>query len=207
MEIHSAEITKVYKSDIILKKINKKLLMIRNYSVLALLILPILALACLKIFSGTELNGIYKNACNLYNPIYSPFVETGNMTFAWNYTFSNDINDFDLPIVSSDITVLEDGTIIAKVKESIMVKSVADGVVTKIEEKDGVKSVTIAYSNDLSVKYVNIDVLGVNEGNIVERGKQIGTAKIGEEMQFKAYMGDKQLNSFKIENNKIIWQN
>ncbi len=207
MEIHSAEIVKVYKSDITLTRYNKRYRRIRTYSLLFLLLVPVIALACIGIGSNGYLGNIYHNACNLYNPIYSPYIETSNMTFAWNYDFSEDVQDFDMPIVSSDYRVETDGTVVAKVKESIMVKSVADGVVVSVSQQDGVKSIKIAYSNDLTVEYINMDVLGVNEGNIVERGKQIGTAKLGDEIMFKAYLGNNQIKGFKIENNKLVWQN
>ena len=204
MELHNVQITKVYKNNIeyntLKKKVNKKL-----YSMLLLLMVPVLAMGCLRLYSETTLKDIYTNVCNLYNPIYSPYAETGNILFAGN--FEDNIIDLELPIISSVVKVEDDGTIVAMVKESILVKSVADGVVINLEVIDGVKCVKIMYSDSVSVEYINLDVIGVQEGNIVKRGKEIGTAKLGEEVKFKAYFNDKQIKGITIENNKIVWQN
>ncbi len=206
MAIHNVEITKLYKNDITQREQKKRKKGIRVYSLLLLLLVPVFAMVCLRLYSGTNINDLYMNVCNLYNPIYSPYSETGSITFAWNYTFDNSIEDFELPIISSDISIDKEGTVTAKVKESILVKSVADGVVDKIKSVDGVKVVRILYAEDLAVEYYNIDVLGVQQGNMVERGKEIGTAKLGESIQLRAYIGEKQVKGISIKNNKIVWQ-
>ncbi len=206
MTIHNVEITKVSKNDIVHRKV-KKHKKARLYSLLLILLIPVLAMGCLRLYSETTLRDIYTNVCNLYNPIYSPFAETSNIIFAWNYTFEESLQDFEMPIHSSEITLDDNGTITAKVKESILVKSVADGVVDSIEEVDGVKVVKILYADNIYVKYINLDVVGVVEGNVVGRGKEIGTAKLGSEVKFQAFVGDNQINNLKIINNKIVWQN
>jgi len=205
MAIQNVEITNIYKNDIIHKQA-KKFRKVKIYSILLLLIVPILAMGCLRLYSETSLKDIYTNVCNLYNPIYSPFAETSNIIFAWNYTFDDSITDLEMPIHSSEIRLDKDGTIVAKVKESILIKSVADGVVDSIEEIDGGKVVKILYTNDIYVKYINLDVVGVVQGNVVNRGKEIGTAKLGSEVKFQAFYKNNQINNFKIINNKIVWQ-
>ena len=206
MEIHSVEITSVQKNTILHKTLKKRR-GFKAYSFILLLLVPIMALSCLRLYSETAFNEITSSICASLNPIYSPYVQTGEIVFTWNYDFETIPVEFDLPIISSDIKLLEDGTVVAKVKESIMVKSVADGVVDKIEEINGEKKVTILYYDNLKVEYINLDVVGVLEGNIVEKGKEIGTAKLNEELKFKAYFNNVQVNNLKIENNKIVWQN
>ena len=202
--VHKVEITNLHKNSITYLERRKHKRKIKAYSFLILL-LPILAIVCLRFYSGNNINDIYMNVCNLYNPIYSPYSETGSITFA-GYTFVDNIEDFELPIVSSDIDIDDNGTVIAKIKESILVKSIADGVVERIYEQDGVNIVRILYGKDIAAEYHNIDVLGVNVGNIVEKGKEIGTAKIGDSIKLKIYLSDKQVKGLKIENNKIVWQ-
>ena len=203
MELHNVQITRIYKNTIeyktLRKRINKKL-----YSVLLLLLIPVLAMGCLRLYSETTLKEVYINVCNLYNPIYSPYAETGNILFAGNFTIN--LEDLDLPIISSDIKVDKQGTITAKVKESILVKSIADGVVKSIQTTDGVTVVSIAYADSIMIEYINLDVVGVQEGNIVKHGKEIGTARLGDEVSFKAFYNGSQIKNIKIINNKIVWQ-
>ncbi len=200
--IHYVEITNIKKNDINYHKANKR--GYRAYSFLLLLILPVFAMGCLRLYSTTTLSGIYSNVLRAYNPIYSPYSETSNIVFT---TSDDKVGDFELPIISSKTKIDQDGTVSAEVKESILIKSVADGVVDKIEDRDGVKVIVIRHGKDLRVEYINIDVAGVNVGNIVRAGKEIGTAKLGSTVSFKAYLANKQVKGFKIENNKLVWQN
>lgn len=206
MPIHNVEITNVYKNRDIEYRVLKQRYNKRIYSMIIMIVVPILVLGCIAIYSESSLKDIYHNVCNLYNPIYSPYAETGSITFAGAFDYENDYDDIEMPILSSDIRIDNDGTIIAKVKESILIKSVLDGVVESITESDGVKVVRIIYSDSIAVDYINLDVAGVNVGNIVKKGKEIGTAKLGSEVSFKVYYNNHQIDGIKIENNKLVWQ-
>jgi len=185
METHNVEITRLYKNNI-LQEVRKKHKPYNRYTtMLVLLLLPVFAMVCLRLCANTELKEVYMNVCNIYNPIYSPYSETGSITFAWNYVFDNEIEELNLPIISSNITIDNNGTIIAEVKESILVKSVADGVVDNIYDADGVNVVRIVHGNNLSVEYIGLDVLGVQVGNMVYAGKEIGTARLGDNILLK----------------------
>ncbi len=204
MSIHKAEITKVYPNSTkykIAKHVRAK-----AYSFLLLLLVPVLAVGCLRLSSEDTLKAINQSVCNIYNPIYSPYVETGQIVFTWNYDYNNLDLGFAMPINSSNISIDSDGTVSAVVKESIMVKSVADGVVDNISDINDIKIVKIMYGKDIYVEYINLDVVGVCVGNAVTKNQEIGTAKLGETVQFKAYFGGKQVKNLKIENNKIVWQ-
>ena len=205
MSIHQAEITKVYPNSA--KYRIGKHMRSKAYNFLLLLLVPVLAVGCLRLTTQDSLKSISQTVCNLYNPIYSPYVETGQIVFTWNYDFSQSDIGFSLPIHSSDITIDSDGTVSAVVKESVIIKSVADGVVDQIADQDGTNVVKIMYGKNIFVEYINIDILGVSVGNAVSTGQEIGTAKIGETVQFKAYYNNKQVSNLIIDNNKIVWQN
>ena len=67
--------------------------------------------------------------------------------------------------------------------------------------------VSILHGDNIRVDYIGLDVSGVQVGNMVEGGKEIGTAVVGSHVQFKAYVYDVQVKGFQIENNTIIWPN
>jgi len=205
MEIHSVEVISI-KKNTIEHRVLKSKWKVKTYSFVLLLLIPVLAFACLRLFGEANYNDMTNSICASLNPIYTPYVQTGEIVFTWNYQFDEFPVDFEMPIHSSDIKLDEGGTVTAKVKESIMVKSIADGVVDKVENIDGENIVTIVYYDNFKVEYINLDIVGVIEGNVVEKGKEIGTAKLNDEVRFKAYLNNEQIKNFKIENNKIVWQ-
>ena len=93
------------------------------------------------------------------------------------------------------------------VNNSIMVKATEGGVVEEVGTTlDGVKYIKLKHALDVHSVVENLDIVGVAEGDIIKKGQDIATAKVGESIVLKLYLGDSQITNIKINQSKIIWE-
>ena len=120
----------------------------------------------------------------------------------------NEKLNFSIPIVSSKVELLQDGTMNFVVVNSIMVKSIESGVVEEVASStDGVKYIKIRHNYNYVSVIANLDIVGVNMGEIVTKGKDIATAKLGEIVSLRIYVNGIQTSNIDISGSKIICQN
>jgi len=112
MEIHSVEVISI-KKNTIEHRVLKSKWKVKTYSFVLLLLIPVLAFACLRLFGEANYNDMTNSICASLNPIYTPYVQTGEIVFTWNYQFDEFPVDFEMPIHSSDIKLDEGGTVTA----------------------------------------------------------------------------------------------
>ena len=172
-------------------------------SICAFLIVAILL--CMSI----ETVGVMEVASSMYyvyNPVNSLYSDNSSLIFA-SATISQNNIDFSVPIVSSKSEVLTGGDMIFTVVNSIMVKSIENGIVEDIGvTNDGIKYIKIMHTMDICSYIENIDVVGVAKFDKVKKGQEIATAKLGENIKLKIIFKGEQLQNIKIQQSKIIWK-
>ncbi len=88
----------------------------------------------------------------------------------------------------------------------IMVIAPEDGVVTNISyTNSGEKFIEITHANDYVTRIVNVSICGCSVNEIVGKGKEIATAKVGEIVKLEILKNNLKLQNLKIEKNEILW--
>lgn len=136
------------------------------------------------------------------SPVNSLYNDNSDIIFT-----NNKIYDFVLPINGSIVSVQNDGNIMFDVVKSIMVMASEDGVVFQISSTlDGIKFIKIKHGDQLFSVIENVDIIGVSEGDIVKRGQDIATAKVGSSVTMRIIKNDIQITNITVNKSKIIWE-
>ena len=196
MENKKAILLNIKKNEIVIK-FKKK----RHYS--RLFVLPIIAILFCFSFNLFGMKNMGLTMSKIFNPVNSLYNDNSDVIFTGgNLT----INDFSVPLMGANYKI-ENGTIYFEVKSSIMVKSCGSGIVDEVGISiDGVKYIKIKHSEEIWSLYQNVDILGVQKDQIVKKGQDIATAKVGALVVFQMFNGDAKINNIKINSTKIIWE-
>lgn len=140
----------------------------------------------------------------VFNPVNSLYNDNSDVIFT-NGTIAN--NDFSLPILGSVIENNDD-EICFVVAKSIMVMAPSGGVVSECGQTlNGIKYIKIKHSNNIYSVIENVDIIGVEVSDIVKKGTDIATAKVGDIVVLKFFENDIQVSGLTITQSKISWQN
>lgn len=194
----------VYKHEIICKKRTRKTR--KNYLIYlsSIVIFLILSLS----FGGSELKQVVNSMAYIYNPVNSLYNDNSDIVFTNGSVLNVESLNFVVPIKSAEFDVLQNGTIIFKPVKSIMVTACESGVVDGVGvTNDGVKYIKIKHTADIYSLIENVDIVGVQENEIVKKGQDIATCKLGEKLTFQLFNGDIKLMNLQVDKSKIIWQN
>ena len=198
-----AEILSIKQNFILIGKKNKYYRHVAIPSICAFLIVTILL--CMSI----ETVGVMEVASSMsyvYNPVNSLYSDNSSLIFA-SATLSQTNMDFSVPIVSSKSEVLSGGDMIFTVVNSIMVKSIENGIIEDIGvTNDGIKYIKIMHSVDVCSYIENVDIVGVSRFDKVKKGQEIATAKLGDNIKLKIFFKGEQLQNIKIHQSKIVWK-
>ncbi len=196
-------LTKKQIKHIYLKVQNKK-----NYIVSCVLCF-VLIFSVLGFKSVSKLNGYVQICSKVYNPINPLFNESGGIVFA-SSKFSNasKINlKFITPIKSGVIELVE-GDVCFTIDSSIMVVAPEDGIIKEIGYlPNGEKYIEIMHAKNVTTKIENIYITGVVSGQVVAKGKDIATVKLGDVVKFSIYENDIKQTNITLNKNQVEWEN
>lgn len=159
---------------------------------------------CAMIFMSTFMltNINYKGLIN--NPVNSLYNDNSGVVFTDGYVLSEKLN-FSIPVITNNIEVLADGTINFNVVNTIMVRSIENGVVDYVgESADGVKCIKIVHNAEYYSIISNVDMFGVKKGDLITKGKNVATTKIGNIVSLRVYKNGLQLSNVEVVGSKIL---
>lgn len=175
------------------------------------LILPILTI-CL--FVGLFLSNNYislslkDSVVKVFDPVNSLYSDNSEAIFTSGDIIDKDETSVTIPIKGAGYEILSDGDIEFTVGNSIIVMACSSGKVDKIGVTlDGYKYIQIIHRNGLKSIVTNIEIVGVNEGDIIKSGQDIATARVGDKVRLSLFLNDIQITNLKISKSKIIWEN
>lgn len=157
-------------------------------------------------FGSSEIKNIGFSMSQIYNPVSSLYNDNSDVIFT-NGTITGEMLGFYVPIIAN-YEIDQSGTITFEISNSIMVKASEAGVIEDIGvTNNGIKYIKIKHSNNIYTLTENIDIIGVQRGEIVKRGQDIATASQGAKVYFQIYKDNKKIPNIKIESTKIVWEN
>lgn len=197
------EIIQVVKKEII----NKRTKGLRGVS-LAMSAVLMCCIVMILIIGRISINEIGSSMCYIYNPVNSLYSDNSGIVFAGVNAVSRDNLDFCIPIVGGVNSIDNSGAIVISVGQSIMVKACESGIVEDVGESlDGKKYVKILHCLDVCSIIENIDIVGVEKGDIVKRGQDIATAKENSQVRLWLKSDGEIIENIKINESKIVWEN
>ena len=156
---------------------------------------------------GVGVSQLCNSMCYIYNPVNSLYSDNSNIIFTNVNAINKEILDFVVPITGAESHITARGDIEFTITNSIMVKTIEGGVVEEVGTTiDGVKYIKILHSLDVYSLIENVDILGVSKGEIVKKGQDIATAKVGHVVVLKLFDGNTQINNLVIKHSKILWE-
>ena len=156
-------------------------------------------------FGDSGIRSMGVSMSKIYNPVNSLYSDNSDIVFT-NGTLSGENLSFFVPVVGN-YEIIGDGTVVFTIKNSIMVKSSESGIVKEIGiSNNGVKYIKIKHSENIWSLIENLDIVGVTENQVVKRGQDIATARVGESVRFLLFKNNNQISNIKIENTKIVWK-
>lgn len=193
----NAIILNTYSQKIIMKSKNKQFK--KNYIFISLFLVVVSIFA---IIDNNYLN-IVKNICVSGSPVNSLYDDNSEILFVGN----NKVFNFVIPINGAIVNIDDAGIMHFEVVKSIMVMASEDGVISQVGHTlDGVKFIKIKHSDDVYSIIENIEIVGVADGEIVKKGQDIATAKMGSKVNMKIIKNNVLVNNIKINKSKIIWE-
>lgn len=144
------------------------------------------------------------DVAQVFNPVNSLYNDNSDVIFT---NGSVGKKEFALPILGS---VIENNgyQLDFVVAKSIMVMSPGGGIISECGQSiNGVKYIKINHGNDIYSVIENVDIVGVEKGDVVKGGMDIATGKVGQTVSLRFYEGDVQVNGIKVEQSKISWEN
>ena len=196
---HKVEIISLKKNEVIYKKKHKK------YNTITTICLMLSVLVVLVASGKLYLNSYDSNAIiSSLNPIYSPYVETGNMIFTdSDYDLVSKELNFVAPVNFKDYEIFEN-EIVFEVLGDNVIKAIEDGVVVEINSTNNdVKFIKILHCDNYVSVYEGIDVCGVSVGQKIDKSARIGTAKASE-IKLSLYKDNNALLVDNIFDNQIV---
>lgn len=205
MEYRTCEIVSLIKKEIIYKNVRHK--NFRTGTLLSLiLIVPMVVLGFIK-FNDNETNGIFESVVALGNPNYLPYVDYGGIVFTDAEAYLNLNEDIALILPANSKSIQKgENSLLLTIQENLVIFAPEKGVVSDVGEKDGVKYIRILHSKDIETLLENIDISGVQIGNIVEKGQEIGTAKNDSILKFQILSKGNCVKNISFKNNVIVWE-
>ena len=89
-----------------------------------------------------------------------------------------------------------------------MVVAPEDGIIKEIGYlPNGEKYIEIMHAKNVTTKIENIYITGVVSGQVVAKGKDIATVKLGDVVRFSIYENDIKQTNILINKNQIEWEN
>ena len=194
--MNKAEIIGLKKNEIkYTNRVKKK----RNFFVYSFLVVCILL-----VFNLTSIN--FANLKAVFNPVNSLYNDNSDVVFT-NGQVNGEMLNFAIPIITNKIEILNDGTVNFTVNNLIMVKSIERGVVEEVStSNDGIKYIKINHNNEWSSVISNVDLVGVKNGSVVTKGKDVATAMVGEIVSLRIYFNGIQITDINVVDSKIICQ-
>lgn len=157
-------------------------------------------------FGGTSIRQVGGRMAYIYNPVNSLYSDNSSIVFASVFIDKESL-DFVLPMSGGKVELKDNGDIVIVVNNSIMVKSSESGVVEEVGVSlDGVKYIKIKHCLDVQSVIENVDIIGVQEGEIVKKGQDIATAVEGQKIVMKLYVQDVKLTNIELNQSKIVWE-
>lgn len=172
----------------------------KNYSFYFSIIVMILCVSIL----GVGYKFLSNEISMVFNPVNSLYSDNSDIVFT-----SGEISklEFYLPMIGAKVEN-NNGVIELTVGKSIMVMSPESGEIADCGVTlNGVKYIKIKHNKNIYSVIENVDILGVVKGDIVKRGQDIASAKVGERVVLKIYENDLLVTNLKINQSKIICQN
>ena len=205
MEYKPCEVISIYKKEIIYKNIRH-----RRYRVGAMLslmlIIPLVVLGFIR-YNDTVSSNLYEQVYSLASPNYMPSVDYSGIIFtdAEAYLISASEIDFLLPVTPQKVE--EDGDkLLLTTSENLVLVAPEKGVVSSVANNNGIKFIKILHSTNIESIIENIDLSGVEVGNIVNRGQEIGTVKKDTIIKFKIEQNGKAIENISFKDNKVLWE-
>ncbi len=196
-------LTKKQIKHVYLNKQNKK-----NY-VISLAMCFVLILSVLTLKNTTELSGYVQTCTSVYNPINPLFNESGGIVFAsskFNNVSKTNLK-FITPIKCGVFEIIE-GDVCFTIDSSIMVVAPEDGIIKEIGYlPNGEKYIEIMHAKNVTTKIENIYITGVVSGQVVAKGKDIATVKLGDVVRFSIYENDVKQTNIMLNKNQVEWEN
>lgn len=196
---HKVEIISLKKNEVIYKKKHKK------FNTITTICLMLSVLVVLVASGKVYLNSYDSNAIiSSLNPIYSPYVETGNMIFTdSDYDLDSKELNFVAPVNFKDYEIFENEIVFEVLGDNI-IKAIEDGVVVEINSTNNdVKFIKILHCDNYVSVYEGIDVCGVSVGQKIDKSASIGTAKASE-IKLSLYKDNNALLVDNIFDNQIV---
>lgn len=153
-------------------------------------------------FSNSFLSG---QMAYVYNPVNSLYSDNSNVIFTSGSVVGK--LEFSLPILGA-VVENNNGVLQFTIGKSIMVMAPEGGVVSECGSTlDGIKYIKIKHNESICSVIENVDILGVSQFEVVKKGQDIATAKVGEKVNLKIYENDVLIQNLVINQSKITWQN
>lgn len=192
----SAEILSISKNEIHIKYKKKKRL---RYDIIY--IIPIFLFSCMIVFGSVS---VRSELMRISNPVSSLYNDNSRAVFA--VAEAKNGSDYVLPIATSQIEIVG-GDIQMTITNSIMINSPEYGVVKECGTAlNGIKYIKILHTNDVMSIITNVDILGVKADDVVKRGQNIATGKVGDVVTLQLYNGDNQIVGLTLNQSKIVWE-
>lgn len=187
------QIVSMYKHNIVYKNVKKKQLKLFVYS---------LIICCVSVFMFTylyQVNDVIKNSTSVFNPISELYrdVEVASFVNQGNVNFIVPIKTDNYQINLNNISF--------KVTSSIMIYSPANGIVESINNVNE-KTIVIKHSDSLFSIIKNINIVGVKVGDVVSQGKEIATAKPGDDIIFMIESDGEYVEGLYLNKSFVKWQ-
>jgi len=200
METKKVIILNVHKNEISIRIKKKK----KSYWTLSVFF--IMAFFLSFAFGTGEIKHFGYSMSQIYNPVSSLYNDNSDVIFT-NGTITGEVLGFYVPVIGN-YELAEDGTITFLITNSIMIKASESGVVDGVGvTNNGIKYIKIKHSEDVFSLIENVDIVGIETGEIVKRGQDIATAKEGSKVYFQLFKDNMKISNLKIESTKIIWEN
>lgn len=197
----SVEIFGLKENKIVYKKVAKKQGVIVPISLAFIVII----LVCFS-FGGDFIKDIGDNVAYVFNPVNSLYSDNSELIFTSGSLVEKNSLDFIVPIKSDNVTCL--GSSIDFVcTNSIMVMAVEGGVVREVGVTlDGTKYIKIQHSAEVESIIENVDIVGVAIGNIVKRGQDIATARVGDTISLKVIDKGVSVENLRVNHSRVLWK-
>ena len=159
-------------------------------------------------FNSAKNTDIIKTCVQIYNPINPLFNDDGNILFAnanSSYLNNNSLK-FITPIKCSNIKNCN-SELWFEVDNNIMIVAPESGIISGVGVlPNGEKFIEISHNKNIKTRLENVYILGVVNGQMVSKGKDIGIAKLGETVRFFITENNVKQPNISINKNEIVWE-
>ena len=187
---------------------NKCLVSLKKLRIISLFFICILSFGVMGFsLSTTGLSKEVKYITSSWAPNISGL---GKLKYVDNSKIESDIEAFltaesmSMPFENNYATEVEDGVFLVNGLGGIVVRCCLAGKVIKIENDNIKKSVYVSHGKGLVSVYENLDNIGVEVGDAVEKNTAIGVSE-SSLVQFKMLYKNKVLAGLSIKNGEIVF--